>query len=57
MLAQAREGLGVVCGNPVLRAFAGCLATSNFTSNAFFALYILFGTRELGLNAAALGLV
>jgi Major Facilitator Superfamily len=57
MLTQAREGLGVVCGNPMLRAFAGCLATSNFTSNAFFALYILFGTHELGLNAATLGLV
>lgn len=57
MVAQVREGLGVVFGNPVLRAFAGCLATSNLTSEAFFALYILFGTRELGLNAAALGLV
>lgn len=57
MLAQVREGLGVVVRNPLLRAFAGCLATSNLTSSAFFALYILFGTRELGLNAAALGLV
>jgi MFS family permease len=56
MLTQVREGLGVVFGNPLLRAFAGCLATSNFASNAFFALYILFGTRELGLNAAELGL-
>jgi len=56
MLIQVREGLGVVFGNPLLRAFAGCLATSNFASNAFFALYILFGTRELGLNAAELGL-
>jgi MFS-type transporter involved in bile tolerance (Atg22 family) len=54
---QVRDGLGVVFGNPMLRAFAGCLATSNFASNAFFALYILFGTRELGLNAAELGLV
>ena len=54
---QVREGLGVVVRHPVLRAFAGCLATSNLTSSAFFALYILFGTRELGLTAAALGLV
>jgi MFS family permease len=57
MLAQVREGIGVVLGNPLLRALAGCLATSNFTSSIFFALYILFGTRELGLGAAALGLV
>jgi MFS family permease len=54
---QVRAGLGTIFGNPVLRAFAGCMATSNFTSEAFFALYILFGTRELGLNAATLGLV
>jgi MFS family permease len=57
MFTQVREGLGVVVGNPLLRAFAGCLATSNFASSAFFALYILFGTRELGLDAAELGLV
>ena len=57
MLAQVRDGLKVVFHHPLLRAFAGCLGTSNFASNAFFALYILFGTRELGLNAAQLGLV
>jgi Na+/melibiose symporter-like transporter len=57
MVAQVREGLSIVFRNPLLRAFAGCLATSNFTSSVFFALYILYGTRELGLNAAALGLV
>jgi MFS family permease len=56
MWSQVREGLGVVFHAPLLRAFAGCLGTSNFASNAFFALYILFGTRELGLNAAQLGL-
>ena len=57
LLPQVREGLKVVIGNPFLRAFVGCLATSNFTSNIFFALYILFGVRELGMNAAQLGLV
>jgi hypothetical protein len=57
MIAQVREGLGIVFRNPLLRAFAGCMATSNLTSSVFFALYILFGTRELGLNAAQLGLV
>ena len=57
ILPQIREGLKVVIGNPLLRAFVGCLATSNFTSNIFFALYILFGVRELGMNAAQLGLM
>ncbi len=57
VLAQARAGVSVIVGNPLLRACAGCTATSNFTSMVFFALYILFGTRELGLGAAVLGLV
>jgi MFS family permease len=57
MLSQVREGLEIVFSNPVLRSLAGCMATSNFASNAFFALYILFGTRQLGLNATQLGLV
>jgi MFS family permease len=57
MLSQVREGLSVVLHNPILRPLAGCMATSNFASNIFFALYILFGTRELGLNAAQLGLI
>ena len=56
-IIQIRDGLGIVLHSSVLRAFAGCLATSNFFSNAFFALYILFGTRDLQLNAADLGLV
>jgi len=54
---QVRQGLKVVIENPLLRAFAGCLATSNLASNIFFALYILFGVRELDMNAAQLGLV
>lgn len=57
MLAQVRKGLSIVLRTPLLRAFAGCLATSNFASNAFFALYILFGVRDLEMNAAELGLV
>ena len=57
LLAQVRQGLGLVFGNPLLRAFAGCTTTSNFTSQVLFSLYILFGVRELGLNAAELGLI
>ena len=57
MISQAREGFRAVFGNPILRAFVGCTATSNFFSQVLFALYIVFGVRELGLNAAELGLI
>ncbi len=57
VLAQIRDGMRLVLQSPWLRAFAGCMATSNFSSNIFFALYMLFGTRELGMSAAELGVV
>jgi MFS family permease len=57
MLAEVREGLGVVFGSPYLRSIAGCTGTSNLFSTAVFTLYILFATRELGLNAAAIGVI
>ena len=57
LIVQVRDGIGIVLGNPLLRAFAACTATSNFTSGILFTLYILFGTRELGLNAAQLGVI
>jgi MFS family permease len=56
MLAEIREGLGVVFGNPFLRAIAGCTATSNFFSSACGALLILFATRDLNLTPAAIGI-
>jgi MFS family permease len=56
-LTQARAGLKIVFGSRYLRALAGCMATSNLMSSMFFALYVLFGTRVLGLDAAQLGLV
>lgn len=57
LLAEVREGLAVVFGNRLLRSIAGCTGTSNFFTSALFTLYILFATRELGLRAAALGVV
>jgi MFS family permease len=57
VLVQVREGLRIVAGDRMLRAMAGCLGLSNLASNAFFALYILLGTRDLGMDAAGLGLV
>lgn len=57
MLAEIREGLGVVLGNPVLRAIAATTSTSNLFSSIAFATLILFATQELGLDAVAIGLI
>ena len=57
LLTEMREGLRVVFGNRLLWAIAGCTGTHNFFSSAFFALYILFVTRDLGLAPAAIGAV
>ena len=57
LLREVGEGLAVVLGNPLLRAIAGCTATWNLFSNVIFAVLVLWATRDLGLEAAALGLV
>jgi len=57
MLAEVREGLGVVFGNQMLRSIAGCTATSNFFHAAIGALFILFAIRELKLTPATIGIV
>jgi MFS family permease len=56
LLRQIIAGIGLIIRDRRLRAFACCLATSNLSSNIFFALYMLYGTSSLGLNAAQLGL-
>jgi MFS family permease len=55
--AELREGLSVVLGNPLLRSIAGCTATSNLFGNAMQAVYVLYITRELGLQPAVIGLI
>jgi MFS family permease len=55
--AELREGLAVVLGNPLLRSIAGCTATSNLFSNAMQAVYVLYATRELGIEPALLGII
>jgi len=57
ILVEVREGLSVVLGNPLLRSIAACTGTFNFFSSAFFALYILFATRELKLGPAQIGVI
>jgi Na+/melibiose symporter-like transporter len=55
-LRLAREGLALVFRRPILRASLGCTATVNFFTFIGNALVILFASRELGLNAGAIGL-
>ena len=54
---QLREGLRVVLGNPLLRSIAGCTGTSNLFGQAVQAVYVLYVTRELGLQPAVIGLI
>jgi MFS family permease len=54
---ELREGLDVVLGNPLLRSIAGCTAHSNLFGNAMQAVYVLYITRELGLQPATIGLI
>jgi MFS family permease len=51
------QGLAVVLKNPLLRPIAFCTATSNLFGNVGFAVFILFVTRELGIDAGTLGLL
>ena len=51
------EGLRAVGRQPVLRALATCSATINLAVGVFFAVYVLYMTRDLGLSPGAIGLV
>lgn len=49
-------GLHVVFSNPLLRAIAGSTATNNLGSTIWYAIFILYMTRTLGLGAGVIGL-
>ena len=51
------EGLRVVGANGYMRACAGTAGVFNFFAGIFFTVYVLYVTRELGVSAAALGLL
>lgn len=57
MRARILEGLRFVRGQPVLRALAGCSATTNLAGYAFLAVYVAFMVRDLGLTDFQVGLV
>jgi len=54
---DAWDGLRLVTRHRLLRGFVGCSLTGNLAINAHLAVYILYLTRELHLQAATLGLI
>jgi MFS family permease len=50
-------GIRYIAGSPTLRAALGATATINFFNFVFFALFILYATKSLGVEPATLGLV
>jgi predicted MFS family arabinose efflux permease len=50
-------GVRWVFGNPIVRAALGATATINFFNFVFFALFILYATKSLGVEPGTLGLV
>lgn len=51
------EGLRLVMGNPFLRAIAGYNATANIFWSMQLAVFVLYLTRELRIEAAWLGII
>jgi Na+/melibiose symporter-like transporter len=57
MLREIVEGLQVVLRNPSLRSIAACSSTSNLFGMVTQTMFILYATRNLNLDAAALGVI
>lgn len=57
MIPAIAEGLRAVTADPLLRALAGCSATTTLFGWGFLAVYVLYMTDDLGLSAAQIGFV
>jgi MFS family permease len=57
MAASIAEGLRAVFGNRLLRSLLMQSCTFNFAYNALITIFLVYAVRQLGLHAAALGLV
>ena len=57
LLAELREGLGYVMRHRYQRAIVATTAISNFFGQLVFAVVLVYAVRELGLTAAAIGVV
>ncbi len=51
------SGLRWIAGSPIVRATLVATATINFFNFVFFALFVLYATRALGVSPGTLGLV
>jgi MFS family permease len=54
---QLAAGVRFIARTPIMRAALGASATLNLFNFAFFAIFILYATRALGIGPAELGLV
>jgi MFS family permease len=54
---EMREGIRFLMGSPLLRALACCYATLVLFSSLLEAIFILYLTREVGIQPALLGLI
>lgn len=55
--AEIAEGLRYVASNRVLRGLAGSSGTTKFFASGFFAVYLLYMSRDLNLGATTIGLI
>lgn len=54
---EIREGLGVLLGNPILRALAATISMQNFFGGFFAVLYLVYTLQLFGSNALIYGLL
>jgi len=57
VLAEIREGIGVVFRDRRLRSIAGCTATANLSAGVVYAILILYAVHALKMLAWQLGLM
>jgi predicted MFS family arabinose efflux permease len=56
MLQSLRSGLRFVLRDELVRAQLACVATINFFNFVFWAIFVLYATKELGVSPGVLGL-
>lgn len=57
IVQEILDGLQIVLKHPILRAFALASTVSNFFVDVHLVLYILYATRELGIEPIVLGVM
>ncbi len=57
VLRRLRDGLGFVLRDEVIRSSLLCVATINLFNFVFHAIFVLYATRELGVEPGLLGIV